>query len=186
MSNLKWAGSLQLIKNSWEPNKWVKSMESGTLQADVGSCGICKQNIGGDRGAGIPFNPPPPKRNSLILKKLRDRPINNNNNNPSWPTDSMDSQIITKYELMKGITKEVGKTLRMLFLKIHYKRIPNCPAANMHGEACIVGVPPSGYQASCVRPWSTSFFFFSFRPDIVMQSVFKPASTHLLKRCKRK
>ena len=38
-------------------------MESGgTLQADVGSSGICKQKRGGGRGAGITFtpNPPPP------------------------------------------------------------------------------------------------------------------------------
>ena len=58
MSNLKWAGSLQLIKNSWEPNEWVKSIESGgTLQADVGSCGICKQKSGRGRVAGIAFIP---------------------------------------------------------------------------------------------------------------------------------
>ena len=62
MSNLKWAESLQLTKNSWEPNKLVKSMESGTLQADVGSCGICKQKIGGGRGARISFTPPPLQR----------------------------------------------------------------------------------------------------------------------------
>jgi hypothetical protein len=33
-------------------------MESGgTLQADVGSSGICKQKRGGGRGAGITFTP---------------------------------------------------------------------------------------------------------------------------------